>query len=62
MDPLRSLEYEFSERLINTQIRFFIGLHYANERAYQEALLVLQRVGSDVESTIDFAQKSNLHT
>ncbi len=60
MDPLRALEYEFSERLCTTQIRFFIGLHYANERQYREALLVLSRVGSDVESAIDFAQKSKL--
>ena len=44
LDPFKALEYEFSERLCNTQIRFFIGLHYANERGYQEALLVLQRV------------------
>jgi len=59
---LKALEYEFSERLCNTQIRYFIGLHYLNERAYTEALLVLQRVASDVEATIEFAQKSNLHT
>jgi hypothetical protein len=62
LDPFRALEYEFSERLCTTQIRFFIGLHYANERAYKEALLVLQKVSSDVESTIEFAQKSNLHS
>lgn len=62
LDPLKALEYEFSERLCNTQIRYFIGLHYLNEKAYTEALLVLQRVASDVESTIEFAQKSNLHT
>jgi hypothetical protein len=60
MDPLRALEYEFSERLCTTQIRFFIGLHYANDRQYREALLVLSRVASDVETTIDFAQKSKL--
>ena len=62
VDPLRALEYEFSERLCTTQIRFFIGLHYANERQYREALLVLSRVASDVESAIDFAQKSKLDT
>jgi len=60
LDPFKALEYEFSERLCTTQIRFFIGLHYANERAYTEALMVLQRVAQDVESTIDFALKSNL--
>lgn len=60
LDPFKALEYEFSERLCTTQIRFFIGLHYANEKAYSEALMVLQRVSQDVESTIDFAQKSNL--
>ena len=62
MDPFKALEYEFSERLCTTQIRFFIGLHYVNEKAYREGMLVLQKVASDVEATIDFAQKSNLHT
>jgi len=57
---LKALEYEFSERLCQTQIRFFIGLHYANEKQYAEALLVLQKVSQDVESVIEFAQKSNL--
>lgn len=60
LDPFKALEYEFSERLCQTQIRFFIGLHYANEKQYAEALLVLQKVAQDVESVIEFAQKSNL--
>lgn len=62
LDPFRALEYEFNERLCTTQIRYFIGLHYVNERAYSEALLVLQRVSQDVESTIEFAQKSKLES
>ena len=41
LDPFKALEYEFSERLCTTQIRFFIGLHYANEKQYGEGLLVL---------------------
>lgn len=61
LDPFRALEYEFSERLCSTQIKFFIGLHYANERNFKEALLVLQRVGAEVEATVEFAQKSKLH-
>jgi len=60
LDPFRALEYEFSERLCTTQIRYFIGLHYVNEKAYKEALLVLQKVAQDVEATIEFAQKSKL--
>ena len=55
LDPFKALEYEFSERLCQTQIRFFIGLHYANEKQYAEALLVLQKVSQDVESVIEFA-------
>ena len=44
LDPFRALEYEFSDRLCSTMIRYLIGLHYLNERAYKEALLILQRV------------------
>jgi hypothetical protein len=32
LDPFKALEYEFSERLCQTQIRFFIGLHYAKSK------------------------------
>ena len=60
LDPFKALEYEFCDRLYNTQIRYFIGLHYLNERAYNEAFLVLSKVHADVENTIEFAQKGNL--
>jgi hypothetical protein len=60
LDPFKQLEYEFYERLYNTQIKYFIGLHYANERSYKEAYLILHKVSADIEATIDFAQRSNL--
>jgi hypothetical protein len=61
LDPVRSLEYEFVERLCQTLLKFYIGLQYLNDKAFREALLVLNRVSNEVESTIDFARKSNLH-
>lgn len=60
MDPYKQLEYEFFERLYNTHIKYYIGLHYTNERNYQEAFLILQKVSADIEGTIEFAQKNAL--
>ena len=40
MDPFKQLEYEFAERFYNTQIKYYIGLHYANENSYQEAYMI----------------------
>jgi hypothetical protein len=34
IDPYKSLEYEFYETLYNTHIKYYIGLHYANDRCY----------------------------
>jgi hypothetical protein len=34
IDPFRQLEYELYEMLYNTQIKYYIGLHYANDRIY----------------------------
>jgi hypothetical protein len=55
IDPFKQLEYDFSEKFYNTQIRYYIGLHYANERRYEEAYLILQKVHSVIEETIEFA-------
>ena len=34
LDPYKQLEFEFYETLYNTYIKYYIGLHYANERSY----------------------------
>jgi hypothetical protein len=60
MDPFKQLEYEFAERFYNTQIKYYIGLHYANDNSYQEAYLIFQSVQSDIEDTLEFAHKNNL--
>jgi hypothetical protein len=52
IDPFRQLEYEFYEKLYNTLIKYYIGLHYANERNYKEAYLILHKVHADIEVTI----------
>lgn len=41
IDPFKQLEFEFYDRLYSTQIKYYIGLHYANERSYQESFLIL---------------------
>lgn len=60
VDPLRLMEYEFYEKLYTTQIKYYIGLHYANDKHYHEAYLILQRVSSDIEATMEFSQRSGL--
>lgn len=63
IDPLKQLEYEFYERVYLTHIKYYIGLHYyLTEHKYTEAQLVLSKVSSDIESTIEFAQKGNLQS
>lgn len=34
MDPFKHQEYEFYEKLYSTQIKYYIGLHYVNEKSY----------------------------
>ena len=60
MDPFKQLEYEFAEKFYNTQIKYYIGLHYANDNNYQGAYLIFQSVQSDIEETLEFAHKNNL--
>lgn len=62
MDSFKQLEYEFAEKFYNTQIKYYIGLHYANENSYQEAYMILLKVQSDIEETLEFAQRNNLHS
>lgn len=55
MDPLKQLEFEFLDRYYTTQIKYYIGLHYANENKFQEAYLIMQKTHNDIEETIEFA-------
>ena len=41
LDPFKQLEYEFNEKYYSTQIKYYIGLHYANDSNYKEAFLIL---------------------
>lgn len=41
IDPYKQIEYDFYEKNYNTLITYFIGLHYLNEKKFQEALLIL---------------------
>jgi len=34
IDPFKQLEHDFYDKLYNTQIKYYIGLHYANDRSY----------------------------
>jgi hypothetical protein len=41
-------------------MKYYISLHYANERHYKEAYMILQNVSTSIEETVEFAQKNNL--
>ena len=60
LDPFKQLEYDFIEKFYTTQIKYFIGLHYTNERQYEEAYLIFSKVHSDIEETVEFAKKNKL--
>ena len=60
IEPLKQLEYDFTERFYSTQIKYYIGLHYANENSYQDAYLILQKVHNDIEETLEFAHKNKI--
>jgi len=60
LDPFKQLEYDFNDRFYNTQIKYYIGLHYTNERRYEEAYLILSKVQSDIEETLEHARKNKL--
>lgn len=34
MDPFRQIEYEFNQKAWNCYIKYYIALHYANEKKY----------------------------
>lgn len=56
------LGYEFTEMFYNTLIKYYIGLHYANENSFEEAYAILSRVQhGDIEETIEFAKRNNLN-
>lgn len=62
IDSLKQLEYEFYEQFYNTLMQYYIGLHYANDRSYTEAYMILQKVTTSIEETMEFAQKNNLNS
>ena len=60
LDPMKSLEYEFYEKYYGAEIKYYLGLHYSNEKKYGEALLILKAVSGAVEDSIEFATKNGL--
>ena len=60
LDPFKQLEFEFYERYYSAEIKYYLGLHYSNEKKYAEALLILQTVATAVEESVEFAQKNGL--
>jgi hypothetical protein len=62
LDSFKVLGYEFTEMFYNTLIKYYIGLHYANENSFEEAFAILHRVQHvDIEETIEFAKRNNLN-
>jgi len=60
LDPIKQLEYEFYDRFYSAQIKYYLGLHYSNERKYAEALLILKSVSGAIEESVEYAQKNGL--
>lgn len=60
LDPFKQLEYEFYERYYQAEIKYYLGLHYSNERKYAEALLILKAVSGAVEESVEFASRNGL--
>ena len=60
LDPFKQLEYDFIEKFYTTQIKYYIGMHYTNERQYEEAYLIFSKVHADIEETVEFAKKNKL--
>ena len=62
LDPVKQLEYEFYERYYGAEIKYYLGLHYSNEKKYGEALLILKAVSGAIQDSQEFAEKNNLMT
>ena len=60
LDPIKQLEFEFYERYYQAEIKYYLGLHYSNERKYAEALLILKAVSGAVEESVEFASRNGL--
>jgi len=60
IDPFKQLEFDFTEKFYSVQIKYYIGLHYANENQYEEAYLILHNVQADIEEALEYARKNKL--
>jgi len=60
LDPAKAMEIEFQEKLYSTYIRYYIALHYANEKKYQECYVLLAHCSTQIEETIELAQRNGL--
>jgi len=49
------------EKILLVQIKYYIGLHYANDKAYEEAYSILNSVWhGGIEEVVEFARRNNL--
>ena len=60
VDPMRQVEFEFTDKVYNVKMVYYVALDYANEKKYPEAHQVLLRAQTDLEATLEFAAKNNL--
>jgi hypothetical protein len=49
MDQAKILEFNQREMIIQVYLKFYIAVHYANEKRYQHAYVILKRAREDVE-------------
>ena len=59
-DTLKLIENQFTEMYMETQIAFYIALHYALTKHYKSAYLIAQHCLQEIERVSEFADRNNL--
>ncbi len=58
LDPIKMVEYELMNMILNTYKKIFTGIHYANERHYDASYLLAERVLEEVEWNLEYALRN----
>jgi hypothetical protein len=60
IDPVKLAEYEQREMIINIYLKFYIAVHYANEKDYDSTYAILKRTKEDYERCIEYADRTDI--
>ncbi len=58
VDAVKHTVNEFKELALDTQIAYYVTLHYISQRKYLEAMHLSKHTLTQVESCVDFVQRS----